>query len=95
MSQRLFTAGSSPRLRSVTLHERAQAFCSPAAYPMIADRFPPWRRATANAVYTSGLYLGYALASLSVLFSKAIGWRATCLAVAAVSAVRAPVRIHM
>jgi len=60
-----------------------QAFSGPAAHTLISTTFPPHRRATANAIYTSGIYLGAALASVSVLLTRSIGWRATCLTVAA------------
>lgn len=64
----------------------AQAFMSPAAYVTIGQVFPPERRATANAIYACGIYLGAALASLSVVLSRLVGWRATALIVAASSA---------
>ena len=35
-----------------------EASASPAAYSMLADSFPPRRRATALAIYSSGIYLG-------------------------------------
>ncbi len=63
----------------------SQAFMSPAAYTILSDVFPLRNRATANAVYACGIYLGGALASLSVALSRAFGWRMTALAVAASS----------
>lgn len=41
-----------------------EATLSPAAYSMIADYFPPERRATAISVYSMGIYLGTGLAFL-------------------------------
>lgn len=41
-----------------------EAALSPAAYSMIADYFPPQRRATAISVYSMGIYLGAGLAFL-------------------------------
>jgi MFS family permease len=41
-----------------------EASLSPAAYSMIADYFPPDRRATAISVYSMGIYLGTGLAFL-------------------------------
>lgn len=38
-----------------------EASASPAAYSMIADRFPKQKRATALSIYSSGLYVGAAL----------------------------------
>lgn len=63
----------------------AQAFCSPAAYPMIGQAFTSDTRGVANAVYSSGLYVGYALASLSAVLSRSQGWRQTSMIVAGFS----------
>jgi len=41
-----------------------EASLSPAAYSMIADYFPPERRATAISVYSMGIYLGSGIAFL-------------------------------
>ena len=41
-----------------------EATLSPAAYSMIADYFPPDRRATAISVYSMGIYLGSGIAFL-------------------------------
>ena len=41
-----------------------EAALSPAAYSMIADYFPPERRATAISVYSAGIYVGSGLAFL-------------------------------
>ena len=41
-----------------------EATLSPAAYSMIADYFPPERRATAMSVYAMGIYLGSGIAFL-------------------------------
>lgn len=61
----------------------SQAFCSPAAYPMIGQAFAREGRAFANSIYSSGLYIGYALASLSAVLTRALGWRQTSCVVAA------------
>jgi MFS family permease len=41
--------------------------CNPASYSIIADYFPPSYRSTANAIETSGSYVGGGLSSLTVL----------------------------
>ncbi|PPE74518.1 MFS transporter [Solimonas fluminis] len=41
-----------------------EAALSPAAYSLIADYFPPQRRATAISVYSAGIYLGSGIAFL-------------------------------
>eukprot|EP00953_Heterococcus_sp_UTEX-ZZ885_P008758 5213-Heterococcus_DN1.PRE.2 len=53
----------------------AQAFTTPAAYTLLADAFPESSRATANGIYSSGVYVGGACASLTVLLTASIGWR--------------------
>lgn len=41
-----------------------EAALSPAAYSLLADYFPPERRATAFSVYSMGIYIGVGLASV-------------------------------
>jgi MFS family permease len=48
---------------------------NPCSYSIIADYFHPDYRATANALFNSGIYLGGALASLSNLIINKWGWR--------------------
>lgn len=62
----------------------SQAFYSPAAYTLIADLFPKSMVGTVNGIFSSGVYLGGALASLSIILDKAVGWRTTLLCVGAV-----------
>ncbi len=54
-----------------------EATLSPAAYSMIADYFPPERRATAISVYSMGIYLGsgiaFLLGGLVIQFADAQG----------------------
>jgi MFS family permease len=54
-----------------------EAALSPAAYSLIADSFPPQRRATAMAVYGMGVYLGsgiaFLLGGLVIQFASAQG----------------------
>ena len=48
---------------------------NPPAIGLIRDYFPPNYRSTANAVYTTSVYFGGSLASLSVLLIENLGWR--------------------
>lgn len=54
-----------------------EAALSPAAYSLIADSFPPERRATAISVYSMGVYLGsgiaFLLGGLVIRFASAQG----------------------
>jgi predicted MFS family arabinose efflux permease len=59
----------------VTATATLQAFTTPAAYTLLADAFPESSRATANGIYSSGVYVGGACASLTVLLTASIGWR--------------------
>lgn len=51
------------------------SICNPAAYSLIRDMFPPNRRATANSIYSSGIYIGNAISSLCISLIKSFGWR--------------------
>ena len=53
-----------------------ESACNPASYSLIADYFPPAYRSTANAIETSGSYVGGGIASICILLIKAYGWRA-------------------
>eukprot|EP01082_Thalassiosira_pseudonana_P002674 g3634.t1 g3634 contig12:2464264-2466036(-) len=53
----------------------ACAFAVPAAYTLIADKISKDKSALANSIYGSGVYLGGALASLSLLLDESLGWR--------------------
>lgn len=59
-----------------------QAFVGPQAYGLIASYFSGTgaSMATANSIYASGVYVGGALASLSILLDGQLGWRDTSLA---------------
>lgn len=58
------------------------AFSTPSAYTLLAERVPAANAATASSVYSTGVALGGALASLSILLDTQIGWRDTALAIA-------------
>ena len=52
------------------------ATCSNASsFGLLADYFPPERRSLANAIESSGTYVGAAMASCSVILIKNFGWR--------------------
>lgn len=54
----------------------ASAGCSPAAYSLIADLFPPRRRGTAIAVYSLGISVGtWAGLTLGGIAVDRLGWR--------------------
>ncbi len=52
-----------------------QAFGNPASYTALGKLVPPERRATANGIYSSGIYIGGGLAALSVILDQQLGWR--------------------
>jgi MFS family permease len=52
-----------------------ESACNPASYSIIADYFPPSYRSTANAIETSGSYIGQGLSALSILVISKSGWR--------------------
>lgn len=53
----------------------SQAFCNPAAYVALGKITPAPSRATVFGIYSSGVYLGGALAALSILIDASLGWR--------------------
>lgn len=57
------------------LHGAISAAINPLSYSLIADYFPPEKRSRANAILTTGNYLGIALSSISILLIKSLGWR--------------------
>jgi len=69
----------------------SQGFTTPSAYGLLSETFPASQRATANSLYSSGVYVGGGLASLSVLLVSTFGWRQACFAVGGVSLVAAAV----
>ena len=52
-----------------------ESACNPASYSLIADYFPPAYRSTANAIETSGSYVGGGLCGIAVIVIKQYGWR--------------------
>eukprot|EP00667_Euglena_gracilis_P003684 EG_transcript_3697 len=61
----------------------SQAFCTPAAYTLIADSFPKNIVASMNGIYGSAIYFGGALASLGILLDNQYGWRSTTVIIGA------------
>lgn len=64
-----------------------QAFMIPPTYSLIADYFPKDMLATANGIYSFGVYVGGGLSSLSIVLAKATGWRETTFLCAGIGAV--------
>lgn len=65
----------------------AESVCNPAAYSLIRDLFPPTQRASANAIYSSGIYVGTAISSMSITLINAFGWRGSFMVTAMVGGV--------
>ena len=57
------------------LHGAISAPINPLSFSLVADYFPPEKRSRANAILTTGNYLGIALSSMSILLIKKNGWR--------------------
>lgn len=57
------------------LHGAANSATNPLTYSLVADYVPPEKRATANSILSSAIYIGVALSSLSILMIKSMGWR--------------------
>ncbi|MBM3990063.1 MAG: MFS transporter [Planctomycetes bacterium] len=67
-----------------------EAACSPCAHSLLSDLFPPSRRASAIAIYSTGIYLGTLLAyEVGGWMCKEHGWKLTFLSFGAVGALLA------
>lgn len=67
-----------------------EAACSPCAHSLLADLYAPARRATAIALYSTGIYIGTYLAyDVGGELCKAFGWRTAFVAFGAPGAVLA------
>jgi sugar phosphate permease len=62
----------------------SQAFLNPAAYSIISEIFPTNFVATANSIYSTGIYLGGGLASLSIELDYSIGWRRSLMTIGSI-----------
>jgi hypothetical protein len=67
----------------------SQAFFNPAAYTLIAEIFPKKMIGSINGIFSSGIYLGGALASLSILLDGVIGWRNTLMVIGGIGLITA------
>ena len=65
----------------------ACAFAVPAAYSLLADNVSKDKLALTNSLFGSGVYLGGALASLSLLLDQSVGWRGTMTTIGGFGAV--------
>jgi len=58
-------------------HGMLNSSSNPLSFSLIADYFPPDKRATANSIIQAGNYIGVGVSSLSILLISKFGWR-TC-----------------
>ncbi|GMI21493.1 hypothetical protein TeGR_g9143 [Tetraparma gracilis] len=56
----------------------ACSLTNPVSYPLISDSFPAEAAAGKTSLFSTSVYLGGGLASLSALLTQSLGWRATC-----------------
>ena len=66
-----------------------ESITNPVSYSLLRDIFPPDYRSTANSILTSGVYVGEAVSSLSILVISNYGWRADYFFHAGIGAVLA------
>ena len=52
------------------LHGAISSATDPVSYSLIADYFPPEKRGTANAILSTGNFIGIAMSSLSIILIK-------------------------
>ena len=67
-------------------HAMMNSASNPLSFSLIADYFPPDKRATANSIIQAGNYLGVGVSSLSIMLISQFGWRASYMVMAAVGA---------
>lgn len=67
------------------LHAMLNTSSNPLSFSLVADYFPPEKRATANSIIQAGNYLGVGVSSFSVLLISMYGWRAQYGIMAALS----------
>ena len=60
----------------------ACAASTPLAYTLLRDSIPAAQSSLANSIYGSGIYVGGALSSLSILIDNQFGWRNTLIIIA-------------
>jgi MFS family permease len=60
------------------------AFSTPTAYTLINEKVPSEKKSFATSVYGTGVAMGGALASLSILLDNQVGWQQTLLAIGGV-----------
>ena len=63
-------------------HGMFNSASNPLSFSLIADYFPPDKRATANSIIQAGNYIGVGVSSLSILLISSFGWR-TCYGIMA------------
>jgi MFS family permease len=56
-------------------HGMLNSSSNPLSFSIIADYFPPDKRATANSIIQAGNYIGVGVSSLSILLISKFGWR--------------------
>lgn len=57
------------------LHGMMNSASNPLSFSLIADYFPPDKRATANSMIQAGNYIGVGVSSLSILLISSYGWK--------------------
>lgn len=58
------------------IHGMLNSSSNPLSFSLIADYFPPEKRATANSIIQAGNYIGVGVSSFSILLITSFGWRA-------------------
>lgn len=75
----LFAMGLSSSFLSLLLFRLllgvGESFSNPASFSLIADMFTPEERPNANGLYSSAVFIGGGLASLSEAMGLSMGWR--------------------
>ena len=57
------------------IHGCMNSASNPVSFSLIADYFPPEKRATANSIIQAGNYVGVGISSFCILMITRFGWR--------------------
>lgn len=68
---------------------------NPLSFSLLAEYFPPDKRATANSLLQSGNFIGWGVSSLSIMAISLYGWRATYGIIGAIAMVVALLTIAL
>lgn len=74
MGASYFTTSFSVLIAMRIIHGCLNSASNPLSFSLVADYFPPDKRATANSIIQAGNYIGVGVSSISILLISRFGW---------------------